>query len=532
MKTIKRILFMSLFAFVFSLNVIAACDDEAKKTDNWTKALSDCQTAMEANPNSNDARVFVIFYAQKLRLWDIAIDEQVKVIQIEAKNPANYLQTRFEDLARLLTSKGDYETARLAYLKAFEASDSVEKYIVFARALEANVKSGFKRNSEEKLDEKTIKADQKLVEQIADKSIAGKNEEALNEINQLISRRPSMPNAIAIRGIIYKSLSKNHEAVKDFETAVKLQPWESLFNFHLADVYTEINNREGCIEAASRVIANHDTMEGDAFKQRAFCKYRNGENQKAQEDYLQSGWLKDPNGSDSVSMAIAAYASANNCVITNYDDIESNFKKGNAHIVEKKFLCAVNFYETVIVNPKVNPYGKAMGQYNRAIAYMGLQKGSYAFSLQAARDFNRAVASGHLDAEVSSKANYYAGIMFWDIAASLVPGNATKIGLFELAFPKLEIGVNTSSAEEKPKRTVGLFSARCVYAKLLIKQITNEKAKNRTVEVTKLTEKLNKIVPQIEAECKTFGQVEAVKKLIETSYITFKNNYDSFRETK
>ena len=488
MKMLSKLLVAGLF-LLCALSVSAACDDEAKKTDSWTKALADCQQVMTANPTSNDARVWVIYYAQKLRLWDVAIDEQIQVIIIEEKNPAYYLDERYSDLAKLLTFKGDYENARLAFLKAASAANDGEKYEIFAKALEANAKSGFKLNSDENLDEKTIKADQKLVEQIADKSIAGKNEEALNEINQLISRRPSMPNAIAIRGIIYKSLSKNHEAVKDFETAVKLQPWESLFNFHLADVYTEINNREGCIEAATRVIVNHDSMEGDAFNKRAFCKYRKGENIKAHEDYLQSGWLKNPNGSDGVSIALADYASVNNCAVTNYDDFDANFKKANEYMTEKKYLCAINSYNAVIANSKISDHGKAMGQYNRAIAYAALQNGSYTISLQAGRDYNRAAASGQLPANIASIANYNAGVMFWEIAESRVKVNTTRLAFYELAISKVEIGLNTSSAEDKATRTLALFAVRCSYATLLMKQITAQKSKNRTEDVTKLTEK-------------------------------------------
>ena len=531
MKMPSKLLVVVLLSLC-ALSVSAACDDEAKKTDNWTKALSDCQTAMAANPNTNDARVWVIFYAQKLRLWDVAIDEQVKVIQIEEKNPVYYLDERYADLAKLLTFEGDYENARLAFLKAAFVANDGEKYEAFAKALEANVKSGFKRSSEENLDEKTIKADQKLVEQIAAKSSAGKKEEALNEINQLISRRPSMPNAIAIRGIIYKALSKNQEAAKDFEMAVKLQPWESIYNFYLADVNTEIGNNNGCIEAATRVIVNHDSMEGDAFNQRAFCKYRKGEYQKAQEDYLQSGWKKTPNGTDSVSFALGVFASENGCAITNYDDFAGNFKKGNEYNTEKKYLCAINSYNAVIANSKTSDHGKAMGQFNRAIAYAALQNGSYAISLQAGRDYNRAAASGQLPANVASIANYNAGILFWEIAEAFVSVNTTKIAFYELAITKLEIGLNTSSAEDKATRTLTLFAVRCNYAKFLMKQITTQKSKNRTDEVTKLTEKLNAAIPKIEAEYKTSSQIAEIKIKLEGNYIALKSNYDNFRETK
>ncbi len=514
------------------MSVFATCDDEAKKTDNWTKALADCQKATAANPTSNDARVWVIYYAQKLRLWDVAIGEQLNIIDQEKRIPANYLDGRYSDLAKYLAFKGDYENARLAFLKAAYAANDGEKYEVFAKALEANIKSGFKRNSEENLDEITIKADQKLVEQIADKSAAGKKDEALNELNQLISRRPFLPNAYAVRGIIHRDLSKFQEAAKDLEMAVKLQPWESVFNFYLADAYTQIGNNNGCIEAATRVIVNHDSNEGDAFRHRAFCKYRSGENIKAHEDYLQSGWLKNPNGSDGVSMALADYASVNNCAITNYDDIDGNFKKGNDYFAEKKFLCAINSYDVVVASSKSNAYGKAMGQYNRAIAYAALQIDSYAISLQAGRDYNRAVASGQLPANIASIANYNAGVLFWEIAESRVKVNTTKLAFYELAISKVEIGLNTSSAEDKPTRTFALFAVRCIYAKLLMKQITAQKSKNRTEDVTKLTEKLNTTIPKIEAEYKTASQIAELKTMVDANYVTFKSNYANFKETK
>jgi tetratricopeptide (TPR) repeat protein len=531
MKMLSKLLVASLF-FLHALSVSAACDDEAKKTDNWTKALADCQQATAANPTSNDARVWVIYYANRLRLWDVAIAEQLNIIVNEEKNPAYYMNGRYEDLAKLLAFKGDYENARLAYLKAAYLANDGEKYQVFAKALEANVKSGFKKVPDEKLDEKTLKADQIIIEQAADKSSAGKKQEAINDLNTLIIRRPNMQNAFAVRGIIHKDLSKFQESVKDFEMAVKLQPWESVFNSNLADAYTEINNREGCIEAASRVIVNHDSRQGDAFRQRAFCRYRNGEHQKSLEDHLQSSWLKNPNGDDVNSLALADYAVANHCAITNYDDIEGNFNKGNVYLDEKKYLCAVNFFETVIINPKVNSSVKATAQYNRALAYREMRTDSYAFSMQAVRDFNRAVASGKLDADFASQANYFAGEVLFETAVLLVTVNTTKIGLYEMAFPKLEIGVNTSNAVFKPTRTVELFFARCNYAKLLMETITAQKSKNRTEDVTKLTEKLNKTIPQIEAEYKTYRLNEEVKKIIETRYISFKNNYDNFNETK
>ncbi len=520
-----NILFACVFACVCAMSVSAACDDEAKKTDNWTKALADCQKATAKNPTSNDARFFVIYYAQELRLWDIAIAEQTKVIEIERKNPAYYLNQRYENLAQLYTFNGDYENARLAYLKAADAADDPEKYQVFAKALEANIKSGFKRSPEEKLDEKTIRADQELLEQIGRNSGAGKNEEALNDVNNLLKRRQFMANAYAVRGIIEFQLRKFQEAVKDHEMATKLRPWESLFNSHLVDAYTKINNYDGCIEAASRVIANHDSFEGDGFQKRGDCEFEKHDYKKAHEDYLQADWIKHPNLSDSHFLA-PAYLETD-CKINFSDDVTANYNRANGYFTEKKYLCSINFFDIGIGGSNTSALGVALAQYYRALAYANLRKGSYAFTTQAIRDYNRAVASGKLDQYKITTANFLAGAFYQELAR-LSTVKTTQIIYYEFAFQKMEAGLNAETANEKELRTVDLFRLRCEYANLLIDRIADQKSKSRTEDAAKLMGKLKAVVPKIETEYESFDLEGKSAAAVDELYDEFKNNYDEF----
>lgn len=528
-----KVLFVFVLLCIFAMSISAACHDEAKKTDNWTQALSDCKRAVDANPGSVEARISMIEYAEKLRLWNIAISELLEVIKIEEKNPDLYLEVRFEWLGKLLALKGDSKNALLAYLKAASlAENGAEKYLIIAKVLEENVKSGFKAEMKEDLDEAAIKADEVLLQELDAKTQRGSTlKEALKEINKVLTRRPFLPKAVLIRGKALRSSAKYADALKDFELAVKLKPWEGAANYELA---SQLNSSlfpntkyDECIEAATRAIGAYDGFRIQSFLVRGGCREAKGDKEKAIEDYFEA---KSAGYKDRINNLYYLLASpecgsgvtSTDAMITTAD----NYKE------KKIYRCAVLYYTSAFESKDITPKGKSFVSLKRGLAYLAWKPDSFNYTELARRDFIYAAYSGHASPEDAAKAHLFLGETHLKIAESFSIATSAKTKSYESALESFDNASKNLPAEFATGFKTDNFVVRCAFAKHLMRSIPVQKGKNRTNFVAKLTEKLNASVAKIEADFKVYSQDNELAAGIGADYIKFALEYEEFKKLK
>lgn len=527
--------FINIFFFlcIFAMSISAACNDEAMKTDNWTQALSDCKQTIAANPDDKATRQLVIFYAEKLHLWNLAISELLEVIKIEEKYPDLYLETRFEHLGKLLASKGDYPNALLAYIKAAQLAEDNEKFVTVAKMLEANAKSAFNAESKEKLDENIIKADQILLKQIEAKSSDGRTlKDALKEVNKLLNRRPFLAKALLLRGEILKASLKGADGLKDYELAVKLQPWDSESNLALASLLFgnsvfSTTRYDDCIAAATRVILNQDSLEGEALRVRGFCREKKGEKEKALEDFFDAKFHGNKYAADDYKRLLVV-----DNPVSFIDDPKLNLDFGNQNRAKKNYRAAIYYYNNAIESPRILPLGLALGCLNRGLAYRMLKPDSYVYAKKSLLDFIDAAGIRELGPENTIYANFLAGEMYYLIGENFAVSTYEKDRSYDNALQRFEISLNLPGAEQQVDIKKQIFLIRCAIAKRLMGLVKFQKSKNRKNYPAKLTEKLTAVVAKIEADFKVYSQDKSTAGEIGADYINFALEYEEFKKLK
>ncbi len=503
--------------------------------DKITLAFNDATESVKLDGSSVEARQSLALYAEKLLHYDISVNQYVKIIEIEQKNPANKLEGRFEVLARYVALKGDYKTAALAFRKADENSVDGERHIVMAKACEENVKVGFAHATETMPTEAEILADGIAVNDAAKKIDSNKALEAINDLSAIIKRRPNYDNAIFMRGFAYKLLDKMDQAVEDLSLASKLVPWDSRYNYFLAGAISSINTKyrdqNKCIEAATRAIAANDLNQADAYFQRASCYNDKGSYLEAKADYLQAGWIKDPKGTDSSGLASAFFAGENGCKATAFD-YGSNYKNAGRYLFEeKKYFCAIYSFELSLAAASGSKE-KSYAHFGRAFAYKTLGEKSYTFKLQAVRDLNNAISAGGLYNDTTSSSYYDVGILYFQIADQFSKGNLNKVGFLEMAVPALEKAVELSEDKNRVNRTSYLYTVRINIALTLMDEIVIQKSKNASAAVTQLTTKLNGVVSKINSDYKAIELSPELKSKVSNSLALFNSRYETFRQNK
>ena len=78
--------------------------------------------------------------------------------------------------------------------------------------------------------------------------VGGREREALELINKSIDQQGTVPDLLDTRGLVYISLGRPDDAVKDLEESVVLNP-SAATRFHLALAYLESNHRKEAAEA-------------------------------------------------------------------------------------------------------------------------------------------------------------------------------------------------------------------------------------------------------------------------------------------
>jgi tetratricopeptide (TPR) repeat protein len=534
MKIISKLLVAGFYFFLCAVSVSAACGEEAMKRDNWTDAYNDCVKAAGNNGNSISDRLSLADFAGKLLLFNVAAEQYAIIIELEQKDPAADLEARFNSLASMLTMMGDYKNAALMYRKTADLSEDGDRYLAFAKVLENNFKTGFKRTPEDPLTEKTIRSDQKIYEQIVPMSDAGKYAEALSEVTELIKRRPNFSNAIFMRGLILQKMKRFDESTKDMEHAVRLKPWDGLFNVFLAENYTELRNDQGCIDANTRIILNKEKLPfnkeqfvADAYSRRSICQsHDNSKYIQSQSDFLQYSWAVNKNGYEVGGHPLAGFALDNDCTIKNWDDPAANYDRGAELYGQKKFLCSIYSLDRAILMSEPASKLRATAIFTRAVAYDALSSESYEFSIQAARDYYRA---GQLDPAKVAAGSYRSARIMFGVADKFIKRNMVKIGIYELAIPDFEKALKLSDVATQRDINYDLFNTRIRIFRGLVEELEKQKRKAAAVEATKLTEKLKAVAAKIEADHKVLSQDPAFAKDLLEPYTAFSVIYEAFK---
>ena len=498
--------------------------------NKWTLAFDECKEAVELEPDSSEARSQFASRAMQLERHDVAVEQYLEVFQMERKNPAYNIEYTLKYLAQSLAQTGDFEAAGVAYRKAAAVATDGEPYIALAKVMEKNHQEGFKLVTATVPDEETLKADQKIIDEAASKMDTA-TQQSLDALNALIKRRPNLAHAISMRGLAYQKLKQMDPAIADLTRAARLWPWAGFLSYMQAKGFIEMSKYEQCDEAASLAI----TIGGagaDAFDKRALCRLRLGKFMKAQEDFLRSGWSTEPNGNDVSGTALANFADANGCKVTNFDDPTVNYNNGVKYNDQKKYVCAVYSFGSALIYPKVTEKGRALSYYGRGSAYAEMREGSYAFTLQALRDFNRASSLNQLDTNFAASAHDWIARLYFELATDHIKGNWARLAYYENSIPEFEAAIRMSDSEDRLARTTNLFKARCSIAEVLVNEIRTQRLKNKAKDVDELTQKLNTVAAKIESDFATLNRDPAAAKVIAAAYAYFSDTYGQFKKGK
>ncbi len=115
----------------------------------------------------------------------------------------------------------------------------------------------------------------------------GKAQDALNDINKVISLVEPTGELLVLRASAYHALRNDERAVKDAESALKIDPDDTQVMLQAGRLFYYAKRNAKAIETFNKLIAK-DSKNAGGYAGRADTYLQTGDHQKAVEDYAQS----------------------------------------------------------------------------------------------------------------------------------------------------------------------------------------------------------------------------------------------------